>query len=202
MPGRLLFVRHAESRLSARGLVNGDPSVDCPLTEEGRRQARALRARLARDPIDVCITTAFRRTQETAEIALTGVGVPVLLEAGLNDPPLGTFESRPLDEYVEWLAQHDWATAPPGGGESQLGSVRRFVDAFARVLELPQDRVLLVTHAFPIGVARTLAYDPPPAVRPHYECGFDYVRPVEIAPAALAEGVARARRELSRIDGA
>ena len=31
--------RHGESEFSVRGLTNGDPRVECPLTEAGREQA-------------------------------------------------------------------------------------------------------------------------------------------------------------------
>lgn len=199
MATRLIFVRHAESELSARGLVNGDPSLDRPLTQKGRRQAEEFRDVLVRDPVDLCVTSEFPRTRETAEIALAGLDIPQEAEAGLNDPPLGEFESRPEDEYVGWLATHDWSVGPDGGGESQLDSVRRYVDAFERLIVRPEDSVLVIGHALPTGVARTLAYESPPAVRPHYDCDFDYVRPVEIDPGALADGVARARRELFKI---
>ena len=200
MPTRLIFVRHAESLLGARGLVNGDPSVVSPLTEKGRRQAVRLRDALVSDPVDVCITSAFPRTQETAVIALAGLGVPRVTEPGLNDPPLGVFESKPGDEYVDWLAAHDWSVAPDGGGESQLASVRRYLDAFERLLGRREETVLVIGHAFPMGVAYTLANEPPPAVRAHYECDFDYVAPIEIDPHELAPGVRRAWQELLTID--
>lgn len=199
MTTRLIFVRHAESKLSARGLVNGDRSLDRRLTQKGRRQAEELRDALVRDPVDLCVMTEFPRTRETAEIALAGLGIPQEVEAGLNDPPLGEFESRPEDEYVDWLVAHDWSVGPVGGGESQLDSVRRYVDAFERLIARPEDSVLVIAHAFPTGVARTLAYESPPAVRPHYDCDFDYVRPVEIDPGALTDGVTRARREFVEI---
>jgi broad specificity phosphatase PhoE len=200
MPKHLIFVRHAESDLSVRGLVNGDPSVDCPLTEKGRRQAEELRAALVREPVELCVTSEFPRTLETAEIALAALDIPQRIEPRLNDPPLGVFESKPEDEYVAWLAAHDWSLAPDGGGESQLDSVRRYLRAFERLLAQPEKRVLVIGHAFPTGVARTLAYEPPPAVRPHYDCDFDYVHPIEIDSVALADGITRARQELLEIE--
>ena len=200
MPARLTFVRHAESALGARGLVNGDPSVDCPITERGRRQAAELRAALVEDRVEVCVATSFPRTQETARIALEDLGIPLEIEPGLDDPRLGVFESRPADEYLAWLGGHDWSCAPDGGGESQLTCVRRYVDAFERLLARSVNGVLVIAHAFPMGVARTLATQPPPAVRPHYDCDFDYLARIPIHPIALRGGITRARRELARID--
>lgn len=200
MPKRLTFVRHAESELGVLGLVNGDPAVDCPLTEKGRRQAEELRATLVREPVDLGVTSDFPRAVETAEIALAGLGIPQHVDPGLNDPPLGVFESQPEHEYVAWLASHDWSLGPSGGGESQLDSVRRYLNAFDRLLARPEERVLVIAHAFPTGVARTLAVEPSPAVRTHYDCDFDYVEPIEINPAGLAKGITRARQELLEIE--
>ena len=200
MPARAIFVRHAESELGARGLVNGDPTMDCPLTERGRRQTGELRAALVEDGVGVCITTSFPRTQETARIALEGLDVPLEIDAGLDDPRLGVFESRPADEYLDWLRAHDWLSSPEGGGESQLACVRRYLAAFERLLARREGSVLVIAHAFPMGVAWTLATEPPPAVRPYYDCDFDYLCRVEIDPIALGAGVTRARRELATID--
>ena len=200
MTRRLIFVRHAESELSARGLVNGDPSVDCPLTDKGRRDAERFRTIIAREPIDLCVTTEFLRTRQTAEIALEGLDIPLEIEPRLDDPPVGVFESRPQKEYLEWLASHDWTTGPPGGGESQLNSVRRFLGAFDRLTNRRQSCILIIGHAFPSGVAHTLAHEPPPAIRPHYECDFDYLDPITVDPGALKSGIGRARQELLEIE--
>ena len=38
----LILARHGESEYSARGLLNGDPTVGVALTETGEAQARTL----------------------------------------------------------------------------------------------------------------------------------------------------------------
>lgn len=199
VPERLIFVRHAESELGARGLVNGDPALASPLTERGRAQAEHLSDRLAPERIDVCVTTSFPRTRETADIALRGRDVPQEVEPRLDDPPLGIFESRSADDYLEWLGAHDWSIGPEGGGESQLESVSRYTAGFEALLARPENSILVVGHAFPIGVARTFAYERPPVVRPHYDCDITHAVPIEIEPPALAVGIERARRELAEI---
>ncbi len=59
-----LFVlaRHAESVLNERRLVNGDPSIEVPLTEHGRDQARLLGLEVRELPLDLCVHTRFDRT--------------------------------------------------------------------------------------------------------------------------------------------
>jgi broad specificity phosphatase PhoE len=67
---RALLTRHAESEFSVRGLTNGDPSVACGLTAEGRLQAQRLGELLADTPIDLCVTSGFERTHSPAATSL------------------------------------------------------------------------------------------------------------------------------------
>ena len=67
---RAILARHGESELSCRGLTNGDPRVACPLTARGREEAGRLGELLATEPIDLCVTSEFERTRETADLAL------------------------------------------------------------------------------------------------------------------------------------
>src|SRR5262249_59296238 len=45
-----ILARHGESELSLRGLMNGDPGVECPLTPAGVDQAPPLGGLLAPGP--------------------------------------------------------------------------------------------------------------------------------------------------------
>ncbi len=81
----LILARHAESVFNVRGVLNGDPLVPGGLTERGREQARRLGQLLANDPIDLCVTTAFERTRETADLAFAGRGIPRLVMSELAE---------------------------------------------------------------------------------------------------------------------
>jgi probable phosphoglycerate mutase len=191
----LLLARHGESEASARDVVNGDPSADCPLSEAGREQARALGELLAGERIDLCVTTPFPRTAETADLALRGRDVPGLVVPELADPAVGVFEGRPLEEYRAWLHAHDRSEAPPGG-ESHEHAMARFGAGYRRLLDLDAETVLHVGHSFPISVALVLSAGPPPedAVYPH----VPYAAPFRLG----ADAVARAVDALSRAEGA
>lgn len=149
----LLLARHGESEYSLRGLVNGDPGVACPLTEAGRAQARALGRALADEPVELCAVTELARTRETAELALAGRGVPLLVVAELNDPRVGAYEGRTLAEYREWA----WTTGPrerpPGGGESRGELAERYARGLRLLLARPERTVLCVAHALPVAYA-------------------------------------------------
>jgi broad specificity phosphatase PhoE len=143
------LARHGESVFSARALVNGDLSVACPLTERGEEEARRLGEALANEPIELCVTSEFERTQETADLALARREVPRLVLPELNDPSYGVFEGGPLDEYREWARSHGSGDAPDGG-ESRRELVARYARGFRMVLDRPERTVLVVAHSLPI----------------------------------------------------
>ena len=147
---RAILARHGESELSCRGLTNGDPRVACPLTARGRGEARRLGELLATEAIDLCVTSEFERTRETADIALEGRSVPRLVLPGLNDIRFGDFEGRALTEYREWAHGHTPEDEAPGGGESRVETIRRYVDAYGAILARPERTILVVAHGLPV----------------------------------------------------
>lgn len=149
----LIAARHGESEFSVRRLANGDPGVACPLTEEGRAQARALGEALAGQAIDLCAVTEFERVRETAELALAGRNVPFLVVPELNDPRVGEFEGRPADEYFAWI----WPRGPfdaPEGGEHRVELAVRYARGLRTLLERSEETILHVGHAHPLAYLR------------------------------------------------
>jgi broad specificity phosphatase PhoE len=162
---RLLLARHAESEYSARGALNGDPSIVVPLTEEGRAQARRLGEALAGSEIGVCAVTEFARTRETAEIALAGRDVPIVVVPELNDHPAGDYEGRPIDEYLEWAHAATPDDVVPGATESRAAVVDRFARGFGILLDRTEPVVLAVLHSLPIAYLLSAAEGRDPANR-------------------------------------
>jgi probable phosphoglycerate mutase len=158
---QLLLARHGESEYSAKKLVNGDPGVSCPLTVAGREQARALGRILAEEEIDLCAVTEFERVRETAQLALAGRDIPFIVVPELNDPGYGEFEGGSLDIYLEWIVGRGPLDAPPGG-EHRAEIVHRYADGFRRLLDRPEEAVLLVAHSLPIAYVRDAVSGSPP----------------------------------------
>jgi broad specificity phosphatase PhoE len=176
---RLVLVRHGESSSSARGLVNGDPAAGVGLTAAGREQARALGRELAAEPLDLGVVTQFRRTRDTAALALAGRDVLVEEEPRLADPRAGRFEGLHLDEYRAWAWAAGSAEDAPGGGESRLAVVDRYAEAYRGLLERPEGTILAVVHALPIAyVLRALEGEPPAA---RMDQRVEYARPYRLA---------------------
>ena len=184
-----ILVRHAESEFSSRGLVNGDPTATGgALTETGRAQARELGRVLAREQIDLCVTSEFERVRETADIALEGRDVPRLVLPELNDIRFGSFEGKLLSDYREWAWNNGPDDACPGGGESRVAAARRFTNAFRKVLERPERTVLVVAHGLPIRyvVDAARASNPSPRAEP-----IEYAEPHHIGAAEFERAVER-----------
>ena len=148
---RLILARHGESDYSARGLLNGDPTRRCGLTPTGRLQAQRLGALLRVEPIELCVTSAFERTTETADIALAGRrAIPRLVVPELNDHPAGKFEGMEIATYIAWAhASPSWEPIPDAA-ESRLDAVRRFARGYRMLLERPEPTIVAILHSLPI----------------------------------------------------
>jgi broad specificity phosphatase PhoE len=165
----VLLVRHAESEFSARGLVSGDPTVQGgALTDAGREQARILGRTLAADPVDLAVTSEFLRARETAEIALEGRNVPVLVVPELNDIRFGSYEGGLLTDYREWARRAGPNDDSPGGGESRADAAARFARGYRTILARPERLALVVCHGLPVRYAVNAAQgrDPSSTVDP------------------------------------
>ncbi len=191
----LILARHGESDYSARGLLNGDPRVVVPLTEDGRAQAIRLGEALAGTEIDLCVTSEFARTTETADIALTGRDVPRLVVPELNDHPAGDYEGLPLAEYLEWAHCARPNDLIPGTTVNRAAVVRRFARGFALVLGRPEPTILAVLHSLPIAYLLEAASGRDPAPRLGL---LPYAEPRRLDREQVATAIARLESWLER----
>ena len=157
-----MLARHAESEWNVLELLNGDPSVEVKLTTAGREEARELGRKAGL--VDLVAHSAFSRTRETAELAWPGV--PLLEVPELNEFGFGRFEgTRWTEGFDQWVLTSTPADSVPGGGESRLAGVQRFVHGYRRLLDRPEERVALVAHGAPVRyVLLALEGSPPVAV--------------------------------------
>jgi broad specificity phosphatase PhoE len=184
---RVILARHGESERSVGGLTNGDPAVRVALTAVGREEARHLGRELADDPIDLCVTSEFERTQETAELALEGRDVPRLVLAELNDIRFGEFEGRPLTDYRAWAHSHGPNDVCPGG-ESRAETVGRYVQGYRKILSRPEETILVVAHGLPVRYVLDAidGLDPVAKIEP-----IPYAEPFRLSAAELEAAVDR-----------
>lgn len=168
----LILARHALAASNLGDTVSGvAPGVD--LAAEGEAQARALGEALRDEPLELCVVTELLRSRRTAELALAGRDVPIVVLPQLNEIRFGCFEGGPLAAYREWA----WHSPPdelcPGGGESRAAAAARIADGLEWLLARPERVILAVTHALPVRYVLEAAAGRPPAARvgsvPHAE---------------------------------
>ena len=194
---RLILARHAESVFNVHGVLNGDPSVPGGLTQRGRDQARRLGQLLAARSIDLCVTTRFERTRETADHAFADRAVPRLVVRELDDPPNGDFELRPATELTEWRNLHGPDVSIPGTGRTEREHVLAMLPGVELLLARPEPTIVAILHGWFVSwitgatTAGGGASDPSPPCRwPTPE----HATPIDVARTDLE----RAVKELSR----
>lgn len=151
-----LIVRHGQSVLNHERRVNGDPTVDVPLTAQGEEEARRLGEQLAHVPLDLCVHTRFPRTRATADLALGRREVPRAVEPLLDDIDVGELEGRSIDDYRAWKRGRSRKERFPGG-ESLDEAALRYAQGYRALLERPERVVLVVCHEIPLRYALNAA---------------------------------------------
>jgi probable phosphoglycerate mutase len=104
------------------------------------------------------VHTRFPRTRETAEIALKGRDVPLITEPLLDDIDVGELEGDTLDAYRAFKQEHT-RDDPFPGGESLNDAARRYADGFTKLLQRPEQSMLVVCHEIPLRYALNAAAD-------------------------------------------
>lgn len=148
----LILARHAHAESNAGDTVNGIPP-GAGLSPQGAAEAVVLGEQLAGEPIELGVSSSFRRASETLALALAGRQVPLVVERGLDEIGFGSFEGGPLAVYRAWA----WGNGPdapcPGGGETRAAAARRIAGGLAALLGRPERVILAVTHGLPLRYA-------------------------------------------------
>jgi 2,3-bisphosphoglycerate-dependent phosphoglycerate mutase len=146
-----LAVRHGQSLFNVDQVVNGDPTLDRGLSEQGIEEAERLAGELAALPLDLVVVSLFPRALQTANIALAGraAAVPHLVDDDLGDVCIGELEGKTLDEYRAAPAHTNRRERFPGG-ESLDEAALRYAGAFERLLLRNEAVTLVVCHEIPV----------------------------------------------------
>jgi alpha-ribazole phosphatase len=149
---RVLLARHGQSVSNAVRRFQG--AQDVALSPLGIRQAEALGLAVGRRPIAHVYASPLERARRTAEIALTGLDLPITVIDDLRELSLGEWEgctveeirTRPGDPYAQWV--RDPVQCLPPGGEPLADVQARVVQAVARIAAAHPngDDVLIVSH--------------------------------------------------------
>jgi broad specificity phosphatase PhoE len=144
-----LAVRHGQSLFTVDKVVNGDPTLDRGLSEQGIEDAERLAGQIAGLPLDLVAVSPFPRALQTANIALAGRDVPHLVDDDLGDVRIGELEGKTLDDYRAAPAHTNRRERFPGG-ESLDEAALRYAGAFERLLLRNEAVTLVVCHEIPV----------------------------------------------------
>ncbi len=153
----ILLARHGETDDNAPPQrVQG--SIDTPLNDRGREQARALAGEVRAAGLRAIVTSQLARARETAAIVGAAVGVEPTVDPRLAESFRGAWEGRLLDDiereepaaFAAWQAGGAAFRFP--GGESLGAHQARVLAALADVAAGPTP-ALAVTHGGSIRVA-------------------------------------------------
>ena len=167
MTTRIFLVRHGATVLTVEDRFAG--SINVPLSDEGREQARRLATRLSEESIEAVYASPLDRTMETAGIVAQPHGLQVQARDGLREISHGHWEERTRDEVeaafpdeaAAW--EEDPYTFAPTGGESGLAVTARALPVFMDIVRAhPSGNVLVVSHKATIRLllSSLLGFDP------------------------------------------
>jgi broad specificity phosphatase PhoE len=160
----LAVVRHGESigNAAAADAEAGGAEVidiaerdaDVPLSRTGREQATALGRALAGQLPGVAVVSPYLRARQTAEAALAGLDMPVLVDERLRDRELGVLDlltTRGVAARLPGEAQRRARLGKfyyrPPGGESWADVLLRLRSLLRDVrADHPDGRVVLFAH--------------------------------------------------------
>lgn len=143
---KLFLIRHGQSVANVNNLCGGH--MDVPLTDEGKRQAEAIRPILAKFQFDRVYTSDLSRARDTQRLAMpdvTGIVTPLIREihvgslAGLSFAEIrqrlgGVSPHQLPDQYLSF------------GGESKEMVAHRMRKFLSMLEEDPCDYVAAFSH--------------------------------------------------------
>lgn len=147
---RILLARHGETAWNREGRWQGHADIE--LDPAGRRQARALAARLAPQGIAALWTSDLARALETAAAIATATGVEAAVDPDLREVDVGDWSGLTrADVHARDPAWHAaWARgeAPAyPGGETYAQLYERANRAFERIVRAhPGETAVVVCH--------------------------------------------------------
>lgn len=153
-PGTLLLLmRHGATDLNTSGDLKVRGWVDCPLSQEGRFQARATVDKLKPYEPKYVYHSDFMRDCETGRIVADAFNIPTEADFDLRTWDVGSYSGQ--DESIAnpallELYKRSWET-PKGSSESFDGFSRRFFGFLDAKIDMAANRpemrpLLLVSH--------------------------------------------------------
>jgi len=157
MARKLLFLRHGDIDKRYHNRYVG--STDVSLSEQGRRQAGAIKDLLHSRGFDHCVCSPMKRCRETATAVMESREISIEIDKDLREIDFGQWEGMSFDDILKTSPDQvkRWAAFDPSfafpAGEKIGDFFTRIGDVAGRMTDDPADTILLCTHG---GVIRAM----------------------------------------------
>lgn len=145
----IYLARHGSHALVDHILLGRSDPVG--LSDKGWSEARAIAARLQDAPIALVQSSPRRRCRETAMLIATELGVPLSIEAALDELNYGGWTGKSFNELAQdshwWRWNEARSSTRPPGGESAAEAQARILAHLAESERRHPEGALMVTHA-------------------------------------------------------
>lgn len=148
------FIRHGQTDWNAAERVQG--STDIPLNSRGGEQAIHAARAVARQPIDLLVTSDLCRAAETAALINLGLGLKVIVDPLIREKHFGILEGKTLLEIdaLEEVINRDITRRMQSNGKRQPEGAEFHDDFEARVVKAfdenlkkyPKANILFISH--------------------------------------------------------
>lgn len=159
---RFLVMRHGEADNNVLEIVSSTVGFEHHLTPRGKEQVTKALTKLAREKVDLIVSSPLTRTVETAEIIREGLKLPkenLHLDKQLREVGGGDFDGKALRAYRDYfVGQTDrFNTKVSGvGGESYADVRQRMMAALAEIDKKHEGKtILIVSHESPLWLLET-----------------------------------------------
>lgn len=164
-PPRVFLIRHGETERSVTRRHTG--RTDIPLTEEGRRQAKRVGARLAGERFALVLVSPLQRATETARLAGFAIGESIDLEPDLVEWDYGAYDNMTAVEIRrERPGWTPWEGGFPGG--ETLEHLEARADRVLARIRSVQGDVALFAHGHILRVVTARWLEQPAAMAARY----------------------------------
>lgn len=152
---RYFILRHGHSQRQLKKIASCWPEAEpLPLTEKGEKQVEVSAKKLAKEKIDLIISSDLARAKETARIVSEITGGKVVYDKRLRETNAGVFNGQDPKKFWDYLAsKKNRFIAKPQKGESLLMIQKRVYELISGVDKKYKDKnIVLVSHELPLTI--------------------------------------------------
>ncbi|MDO8575119.1 MAG: class I tRNA ligase family protein [bacterium] len=159
---KYLVMRHGESNSNVAFNVSDDIKNDDHLTDNGKKQIEEISKKLAKEKIDLIISSPFPRTMETANIVAENIGYDknnIIKEDRLIEIQTGGHNGQDWKEFNKHFGSLDkWASCNIGDSESICDVRKRIVKTVDDLEEKYKGKnILIISHGAPVRIMRAIS---------------------------------------------